>query len=362
MLKLCSIALFGLLTATRVASADDGLVLPGEDTGVSSWTWFGDVFVRGDHVDNIPRPVDSNVKRVFARGRAGFLYDPIPALEFGAAIKLAAASNDNSEDRGYNNNERSNDVAVDQAFVRWRPGESTALTAGKAPFPLELSPMVWDDDLRPLGVSVQASTPVGVYNRFGVVAGYFDGNLPYHDNSRIAAIQAAYRWHEGGETSAAALLSYLDFSNLRKLTEQGLARTNRHVGDQLVSDFRLLDLQLVAQFHPGGWPLESRLDLLRNLGADDKRNGIRFSLVLGDRRKPHGWELGISEQRIQRDAAMAAFNSDDWWFHSWARGVMPWIGYGFNETWSMRLAEFHERRDGVDRYTDRVLLDLYGRW
>jgi len=32
-------------------------------------------------------------------------------------------------------------------------------------------------------------------------------------------------------------------------------------------------------------------------------------------------------QRIQRDAAMAAFNSDDWWFHSFMHGYMPWIGY-----------------------------------
>jgi hypothetical protein len=59
---------------------------------------------------------------------------------------------------------------------------------------------------------------------------------------------------------------------------------------------------------------------------------------------------------------MAAFNSDDWWFHSWARGVMPWLAYGFSDTWSARLAAFHEHRDGVADPTDRVLLDIYARW
>ena len=41
---------------------------------------------------------------------------------------------------------------------------------------------------------------------------------------------------------------------------------------------------------------------------------------------------------------------------------MPWIGYGFDATWSMRLAGFHEERDNVSRHTDRLLLDLYAQW
>ena len=72
--------------------------------------------------------------------------------------------------------------------------------------------------------------------------------------------------------------------------------------------------------------------------------------------------IGFAAQRIQRDAVMAASNSDDWWFHSWARGIMPWLAYGFSDIWSARLAAFHERRDGVGDYTDRVLLDVYARW
>jgi len=105
-----------------------------------------------------------------------------------------------------------------------------------------------------------------------------------------------------------------------------------------------------------------RLDLLRNVGADNLRDGARGSIVLGDRLQPHGWEFGLAAQRIQRDAAMAAFNSDDWWFHSFAHGVMPWVGYGFDATWSLRVAGFHEQRDGATVHTDRLLLDVNARW
>ncbi len=345
-----------------LAIADEPLVLPAPEPTPSAWSWFGDVLLREDHVSDIPRTHEPNIQRVFGRGRFGVLYAPIPELEIGAAIKLAAASNSNDEDRAYNLSERSNDLAVDQLFVRWRSGENTSLLAGKAVFPLELSPMVWDEDLRPVGVSAQTSLSTGAFDSLDLTAGCFNGNLPYGDNSRIGAAQAAYRWHAGAASSARVIVSYLDFSHLQQLTLQGLARTNVQSGGSLISDYRLLDVQFVGLWHPGEWPVEARLDLLRNLGADQDRDGARVSLVVGDRRLPHGWEFGVADQRIQRDAAMAAFNSDDWWFHSWAHGIMPWIGYGFDATWSMRVAAFHEERDEASRHTDRVLLDINARW
>jgi hypothetical protein len=177
-------------------------------------------------------------------------------------------------------------------------------------------------------------------------------------------VQAAYHWHEGAPVNGSIALSYLDFSDLEQLVLQGLSRTNQRVAGttNLVSDFHLLDLQFVGRTHVADMPLEVRLDVVRNLGADDQRDGARGSIMLGDSRQRRGWELGLADQRIQRDAVMAAFNSDDWWFHSWARGMMAWVAYGFSPTWSTRLAAFHERRDGISAHTDRVLLDLYAHW
>jgi hypothetical protein len=236
------------------------------------------------------------------------------------------------------------------------------LLLGKTDFPLQLAPMLWDLDLRPVGASGTISFAVDEFDRLQLIAGYFTGNLMYGDDSRIGAVQAAYNWREGAPVNGSVLVSYLAFSNLEQLTLQGLSRTNRRVGNDLLSDFQLLDVQFVGRAQVWDKPLEMRVDLVRNLGADDQRDGARFSIVLGDVRRLQGWEFGFADQRIQRDAAMAAFNSDDWWFHSWARGVMLWVGYGFNPTWSARLAAFHERRDGVTEHTDRVLLDVYARW
>jgi hypothetical protein len=41
---------------------------------------------------------------------------------------------------------------------------------------------------------------------------------------------------------------------------------------------------------------------------------------------------------------------------------MLWAGYGIDETWSLRVSGFHEIRDGLREYTDRVTVDVLLRW
>src|SRR5262249_16249230 len=123
-----------------MAAAQDPVVsAPDASAPASAWTWFGDLRVQGDRVTDIPRPVESDVQGAFGQGRFGVLFDPIPTLQFGAAIRLAYASIPNSEDRSYNNNQRSNDVAAEQLFMRWHPNDNTSVLLGKTMLPLELS-------------------------------------------------------------------------------------------------------------------------------------------------------------------------------------------------------------------------------
>lgn len=346
--------------------AQDAVLINSEDASeASAWSWVADLLIRYEHTTDLPGVRhDEPLERARARSRLGGLWRMAPMLDVGTTIELAAGSDSNHDNRINNDNERSDSINLDQFFLRWRSSETTSLLFGKAPFPFEFSPMVWDEDLRPVGLSIDHSIALGDFDRLQLVAGWFAGQHLYQDDSRIAAIQLAWRWHEGAPTRGAIVLSYLDFSSLDQLTQNGLARSNRRIDGQLASDYRLLDLQLSGNTEVGAWPFEARLDLLHNLGAEDRvdSSGVRAALILGNRRQANGWEFGFAYQRIQRDAAMAAFNSDDWWFHSAVRGSMPWIGYGIDERWSLRLADFHERRDGVNEFTDRLLFDLEARW
>ena len=140
------------------------------------------------------------------------------------------------------------------------------------------------------------------------------------------------------------------------------ASLNRNAAGQLVSDFHLLDLLL--QFHTelASRPLLAQVDLVRNLGADDLDDAGRASLQWGDSLAGRQWEIGYAYQRIQRDAVMAAFNSQDWWFHSAMRGHGAWLAYGFDEHWRAKVTVFIERADGRAPDLDRTLVDLEARW
>ncbi len=341
--------------------AQDAVLNAEEPETPSAWGGFGDFWTGYDHVSGLPNNRD-DLSRVRARLRAGAFWNASPTWEVGGSVRLAQGSDSNDDNRRNNDNERSDGIGLDRLFVRWRPGEETSVTLGKTPLPLDLSPMLWDADLRPAGIVLDQSVPLAEFDRLQLVVGYFAGEHLYGDESRIGAAEIAWRWHEGAPFRAAAIASYLDFSDLDELTREGLARTNTIVGGHLVNDYRLLDLQLIGHADVAHWPIEARLDVVDNLGADDADHGARASLVVGDRTKARGWEFGLAAQRIQRDAVMAAFNSDDWWFHSAVRGQLVWIGYGLDATWDLRLAGFHERRDGLDEYTDRIRLDLAAHW
>ncbi len=323
--------------------------------------WSGDALLRGDHVGGLPNGRE-DLQRIRGRVRLGLEWWLDERLQLGAAVEASQGSDDNIDNRRNHDNERSDAGTLDRLFLRWRPGTHTRVTLGKDALPLTLSPLLWDDDLRPAGASVEHDIEFGDFDRVSLAAGYWAGQHLYDDDSRIAAAQVGWHLREGARLGGSLLLALIDFDRLETLTRQGLARQNRIVAGQLLSDYRLIDLQLIGRARIGDVPLRLGLDLARNLGADDRRDAGRLDLRVGDAGRANGWEVGYAVQRIQRDAAMAAFNDDDWWFHADASGHLLWFGFGLSEQWRLRLSGFRETRDALMHSTERVLLDLIVHW
>lgn len=341
---------------------DDALLLTQEQEPTSSNTHFvADLWLNQDHVSGLPNNRE-DINRTRGRLRFGISGLIGSNWDFTATARIAQGSDSNDDNRRNNDNERSDDVGIDQILVRWHASEMASLQFGKAPMPLDLSPMLWDPDLRPAGIAWEQSFALGATDRLHLIAGYFAGQHLYGDESRIAAAQLAWLWRDGAPTRGRASLSWLGFSRLDELAHEGLGRTNALSSGAYVSDFHLLDLQLAAHRDWGNWPIDLQLDLVRNFGADFARDGARLSLSAGDYRQPRGVQLGFAIERIQREAVLAAFNSDDWWFHSNMRGQLAWIAYGLDRTWNLRLSGFRERRDGLDDHTYRARLDLGANW
>lgn len=326
-----------------------------------SATYFGDLLLRLDRAQHLPLGLPDE-ERAWLRVRAGLRWQVSDDWELGLAAKAAQGTNSARVVRLAHDNERINDLGLDQLYARWQWGESGSLLLGKAQLPLALGSMVWDDDLRPIGASATYAVDVGELNRLRLVGGYFAGDLLYGDDSRIAALQADLRIREGAATRGSIALSLLDFDRLESIAGSGLARSNRRAQGRLASDFRLVDLQLTGAAELWSVAFDARLDLVRNVGADDLNDGARFSLGAGDGTQTGQWRIEAAYQRVQRDAVLAAFSSEDWWFHSATRGALVSLGYRINETWRVQLSLFSDRADGRDIHTERALLDFRANW
>lgn len=323
------------------------------------WRWWADALLRWDAVHGLPARPDLERARVRARLGATHIRG---AHAWNVALKVAAGSDRNADRQRNNDNERSDGAWLDEWSWRWQADEWTAVRVGKSPLPLALTPLTWDADLRPVGASVERYWELDTIHRLEGVVGYFLGDHLYGDGMRLAAAQLAWQFGAGSTHSGEVRLGYLGFVRAGNVVADGSTRTNLRSGLQLAHPHRLLDAQAAWRHEAGGWPLRMQLDLVRNLAVDRERDGVRLSAIVGDRAIPAGWEFGLAWQRVQREAVVAAYNSDDWWFHSAARGVMPWVAYGFDARWSAQLAGFLERRDDQPRRVRRVLLDVRANW
>lgn len=325
-----------------------------------------DLRLRLERTDDIPGRVDA-LERFRSRVRAGYRHFADTGTEWSLVVEGALGSDANRDNVENNDNEKSDGAGIDEIWVRHRFADGAAVQFGKAPLPLELTALTWDRDLRPVGASVEFAGDLRDYDLWLLRAGAFRTDHRYDDRSRLLALQAGYAWQAGAPTNVRVLIGGLVFDELVELSRHGLGRTNRRTSAGFVSDYRLLDLQLIAETPVAGRPLVARINGVRNLGADDLDRGARGSLVWGDAGQG-GLELGWSIQRIQRDAVLAAVNEDDWWFHSFANGWMPWVAYGFDGPagiggrWRLQASAFIERRDNAPRDTRRFLLDLGAEW
>ena len=325
----------------------------------SVWAGFADFAARVESTSGFSNRDD--IHRLRSRLRAGIRGEGEQwTFVFGG--KGGLGSDDNTDNLRNLDNEKSNGVGLDELWLGWRSHEQLEWRIGKQPLPIATTPLTWDTDLRPVGLSALLSWPAAEFNRWSLSGGYFAPNHLYRDNSRLAVVQGGWHYQEGAPFSFEARLGWWQYHDLERLTREGLARSNRIQGNTLLSEFELINLQLAATWQTANNPLELRLDMIRNIESATDDDGARFSVIYGRSDLPKNWEIAVAYQRIGRDAVMAAFNADDWWFHSAARGIMPWVAYGIDETWSFQLSGFYERADGREEHVTRLLLDLRARF
>ena len=177
-MRKCLILAMLLLAQTPAHATDD---LPGattDETATSSgWSPFGDLMLRYDRVNDIPRPVDADIHGAFGRARLGVTDNAIPNLEFGAAIKLADSSIPNAENRSYNLNECQRHRA-DQALCALARCRQHFTSARQDAVSAGIEPGGLGSGSAPDRPERATSVQVGNSIVWEFTAGYFAGDCP----------------------------------------------------------------------------------------------------------------------------------------------------------------------------------------
>lgn len=314
--------------------------------------------LRQDTVRDLPRPVEADFERWEARLRFGTEWRPEETLLFRATGRVFDAEQENDQVTFNLDNERLNDIALDELYMDMQAGQSGSIVIGQTALPLVLSPMIWDTDLRLRGMRVlTAVDSVRHTHRLSLVRGRVDHVSG--SEARLSALQWRWRFqYIAGATEV--LLAGLRFDALDTLPEA--FRTNSRANEGLATEFRVVDMQFAQSFGNGVDVLRIGVDIASNLEAKANGDAARLDIRYGDAVSSGGFEAGAAVQRIQADAVPAAFNDDNWWFPTRMRGHAAWAAFGFDNDWSVRFAVFREKRDGAQDYAQRALLDVSWRF
>jgi hypothetical protein len=215
-------------------------------------------------------------------------------------------------------NYRSRDLRLDLAYLRLRLGPVSA-QGGRFLMPLPLTDMVWDHDLRPQGGA--ASLTLGGQSsskQFAVTGIYATGSHVFADKSVMYGGGAQLTFATGKSSGLQLAGSYLLFDKLDEL-DPVLDRQNSILGGHFLHDYRVADA--VVRFStPGQMTLVADYCWNTTLSSDNR--GLWLAATLGAVATTAA-QIDYTYARIEKDATVAAFNGDDFY---WGTG---WEGHRF---------------------------------
>jgi hypothetical protein len=249
------------------------------------------------------------------------------------------------------------EAAIERYYVLWRPGQF-ALRGGAFGMPLFATQMLWDKDIQTPGAAAAWESRDGAWTLAGA---WFYGPQHDHDHSQIFAGQAVWRSGELGPFRLEAGAAYwsFDLRNLRTLyiRENTPEIVNGTTG--YLYGYHVADLLVRARFRLGSVPFLVSLDGIRNFSAPDgKRLAFEGALVAGQLGTPWAWQASYAYQYVERDALVGAYNSDDWWWHTWFEGHRVTLAFTvLPQVYVQGSVSFNRRLD-QNYWLNRYMVDL----
>jgi hypothetical protein len=289
----------------------------------SSFRFTGDGLVRYEWTQKIPVPggtVDENLYFLQARPRMEAVFGPV-ALGVGGLFNYSKDDNtefENGEPRLIvRDNFFSRDARFDVYYAKVKAGPVRA-EAGRMLMPMLLPEMIWDRDLRPRGGALslvfdQAGSP----SMFAIRGIYTRGSHWFEDESEMFGGSAELVIGGGQQSQFSLAGSYLYFRKLDTLDPRVRRQNTRNLAGLYVFDYRVVDIH--AGIVAGGQvPFILNFDYAWNTQLSENNKGLWLQVAMGQLEISRAW-LEYTYAKIDRDATVAAFNSDDFF---WGTGYL----------------------------------------
>jgi len=261
----------------------------------------------------------------------------------------------------YQDNYVSRGAYVDRYYVLWTPGPWT-FQAGAFALPVAASEMLWDKyDIQTPGAALSYVDQLGPSSSLTFTAAGIYSAQHYADESILGVGQVLWK---SGEESRFAVQASASFWNMdmRNVAPQ-YYRENRLVffngKVQYRSKFELLDTLVKLQFPVAGLPVTVSLDFVHNFGiVGTGPNAYEAAVSVGSVGTPRTWRGFFVYQNVGRDALVGAYNTDDWWWHTWAEGYRFGFSYTVLPMLYVQPAVVFQRRLDASYWINRVTVDL----
>jgi hypothetical protein len=348
-----SLALAGVFfLAATSATSQEAQYFP-EPSAKPKFSLRWDFLARYDRVDHREDYHASQRGRFELRPEIDF--DPSEELRIG--VRGVFDYGTDSDSYPEFDNFRSRGAALERYYVLWKPSRFT-LRAGRFGMPLSGSEMLWDRDIQTPGAAASWESADGSWT---LAAAGFYGPQRDGDRSRIGVGQMVWRTADTGRLQLEAAASYWAY-DLRGL-DAALIRENtpRSANGQAgyASPFHVVDLLVRLRISVAPFPIVLSLDGIHNFSALAKRrSAIEGTVAAGRVGTPGQARVFYTYQYVQRDAVVGAYNTDDWWFHSWYEGHRLGIAVTILPQTYVQASESLQRRLDTRHWINRYLVDV----
>jgi hypothetical protein len=278
----------------------------------------GDAVMRYEWTREIPGPDGKvNENRYFVQARPRIELDLGP-IELGVGGQFNYSQDDNTvlpngEPRlVIRDNFYSRKALFDLYYAKVKMGPVEAV-GGRFPMPLPVTEMIWDQDLRPQGgAGAVVFEQGGSLTRFAVRGIYATRSHWFPDESVVYGGSAELAIQTGDHSQLMLGGAYLEFQDLDTIDSRVRRQNTRNLAGFYLYDYRIADVQarLVAA---GQVPFALVVDYCWNTALSEDNKGLWAEVTMGQLASSRA-RLEYTYAKIDRDATVAAFNADDFYW------------------------------------------------